>query len=446
MTATIVVVGDALLDIDIETSAERLSPDGPVPILDQQAYAERAGGAALSAALLVTDENVTVHLLTPLADDQDGRRLRSLIDGRIRLHGLPTTSATSVKTRLRCRGVTVTRVDRGDACADGIEVDSAALALIDTADAVLVSDYGRGTSENAAIRAAVEGRARTVPLVWDPHPRGAEPVPGTWLVTPNLGEARRLAGGTSDAVAAAGRLASALCARWQARAVAVTLAAEGAVLADGATVRAYPARPVAAQDSCGAGDCFAARATSALCNGRLLGEAVESAVAAATGYVARSGSVSSASTADGDWQEVVARVRARGGTVVATGGCFDLVHAGHVATLRAARRLGDALVVCLNSDRSVRELKGEGRPLQNERDRRAVLEALRAVDAVVVFDEPTPDRILAELQPDIWAKGGDYSASELPETAVLRDWGGEVVIVPYVAGRSTSRLVARARS
>ena len=139
-------------------------------------------------------------------------------------------------------------------------------------------------------------------------------------------------------------------------------------------------------------------------------------------------------------EDLVRRVRAAGGTVVATGGCFDLLHAGHVATLEAARRLGDCLVVCLNSDASVRRLKGAGRPLVPERDRVRVLAALGVVDAVTVFDETTPHAVLAALRPDVWVKGGDYAAPGLPEAELLAGWGGQVVVVPYLAGRSTTRL------
>jgi rfaE bifunctional protein nucleotidyltransferase chain/domain len=115
-----------------------------------------------------------------------------------------------------------------------------------------------------------------------------------------------------------------------------------------------------------------------------------------------------------------------------------------VATLAAARRLGDCLVVCLNSDDSVRRLKGDGRPLVPQRDRVRVLEALAAVDAVTVFVEDTPLAVLERIRPDVWVKGGDYSASALPETELLAGWGGEVVVVPYLAGRSTTRLVETA--
>ena len=139
---------------------------------------------------------------------------------------------------------------------------------------------------------------------------------------------------------------------------------------------------------------------------------------------------------------LVHEVRSAGGTVVATGGCFDLLHAGHARTLSAARALGDCLVVCLNSDDSVRALKGPERPIMGQDDRVELLLALDCVDAVVVFDEHTPDEALRRFRPDVWAKGGDYAASELPEAATLAEWGGRVVTVPFHPGRSTTRLAA----
>jgi rfaE bifunctional protein nucleotidyltransferase chain/domain len=137
-------------------------------------------------------------------------------------------------------------------------------------------------------------------------------------------------------------------------------------------------------------------------------------------------------------------VRAGGGTVVAAGGCFDLLHAGHIATLQSARSLGDCLVVCLNSDASVRRLKGPQRPLVRQADRARVLNALECVDAVVVFDEDTPAQILDRLRPHIWVKGGDYAGVDVPEAAVLERWGGQVVTLSYLPGHSTSQLASAA--
>jgi rfaE bifunctional protein nucleotidyltransferase chain/domain len=215
---------------------------------------------------------------------------------------------------------------------------------------------------------------------------------------------------------------------------------------------AVPA-PVAVGDPCGAGDSFAAAAAVRLAAGSLPSEAVRAAVLAASAFVAAGGAsrVAAAGFAFSEPRpaqaaELAERVRGGGGTVVATGGCFDLLHAGHVRMLQAARALGDCLIVCLNSDASVRRLKGPDRPLVGQDDRAAVLGALECVDAVAVFEEDDPRAILETLRPDVWAKGGDYALGDLPEAEVLASWGGRAVIVPYVSGRSTTRLIEVARA
>jgi rfaE bifunctional protein nucleotidyltransferase chain/domain len=290
-------------------------------------------------------------------------------------------------------------------------------------------------------------------------------VPGARLVTPNLAEVRKLAGdaGTGSTLAVAQRTGHLLRQRWRAGAVAVTCGADGAVLCHAGPTPLAIAAPAAADgDTCGAGDRFAATAALALAGGALVSEAVQQAVAAATDYVAAGGVAAALAPPSTDADEapeperigveeagrVVAAVRARGGTVVATGGCFDLLHIGHLATLRAARKLGDCLIVCLNSDASVRGLKGPDRPLTNEIDRGRLLAALDCIDAVVVFDEPTPEAVLSWLRPDVWVKGGDYAdgSSDLPEAELVQHWGGQTVIVPYLDGRSTTRTIAAAQA
>ncbi|HEU0127873.1 MAG TPA: PfkB family carbohydrate kinase, partial [Pseudonocardiaceae bacterium] len=294
--------------------------------------------------------------------------------------------------------------------------------------------------------------------VWDPHPGGSPPVVGAHLVTPNQEEARswgdRYAVAAPAGVSDLGALrayAAGLASAWQARAVVVTLGARGALLSygDGSPV-VTPAPPVHCVDPCGAGDRFAVSAALSLGEGSVLTEAVQAAVSAASAYVAAGGpaqlltprgpaGVVPPRTASGS--ELAARISEQGGVVVATGGCFDLLHAGHVATLRAARQLGDCLIVCLNSDDSVRRLKGPSRPLVPVEDRARVLEALECVDAVVIFDEDTPVQVLERLRPHVWAKGGDYAGASVPEASVLERWDGQAVVLPYLAGRSTSRIV-----
>ncbi|MEU4477352.1 PfkB family carbohydrate kinase [Micromonospora sp. NPDC023966] len=467
MTGPVVVLGDTLLDRDVEGVVNRLCPDSPVPVLEETTHADRPGGAGL-AAVFAAAQGAEVALVTALADDAGGARLGTLLTAAgVQLYALPLAGATPEKIRLRARGRVLLRHDRGGPAGDPGAPSEAVLRLLATASAVLVSDYGRGVARHPALRAALA--ATRAPVVWDPHPRGPAAVPGVSLATPNESEARELAKAPPGAsrLVTASRGAQALRRRWQAGAVAVTLGGDGALLCHaGSTPLVVPA-PAAEGDTCGAGDRFAAAATLALARGALVSEAVQEAVAEASAYVA-GGGVATALPAPvrtaapavvvggGDRigaaaaGEVVARVRAAGGTVVATGGCFDLLHAGHVATLQAARQLGDCLVVCLNSDASVAGLKGPERPVVPQGDRGRLLAALGCVDAVLIFDEPTPHAALSWLRPDIWVKGGDYAsgggAETLPEAEILARWGGHTVVVPYLDGRSTTDMIAAARS
>jgi rfaE bifunctional protein nucleotidyltransferase chain/domain/rfaE bifunctional protein kinase chain/domain len=442
----LVVVGDALLDVDIMGPVHRLCPDAPAPVVDVERELVRAGGAGLAATLAATDGVETV-LVTSLAPDADGERLRDRLSGHrlVRVVSSVLSGSTSVKTRVRGAGRSVARFDRGGGVAG--PATEQMLAALREADAVLVADYGRGMAADPRLRAVLADLAGRVPVVWDPHPRGPDPVPGAWLVTPNRDEARVATGvagtGPGWAVDAAARLRGA----WRCRAVAITLGGRGALLHHGGAPMAIPAPEVPVLDPCGAGDRFAVTATTGLLRGSSLDEAVGDAVLAAANFLADGGvsalgrPAAPAATGD-DAARVIERTRAAGGVVVAAGGCFDLLHTGHIRTLAAARALGDCLIVCLNSDHSVRRLKGPDRPINHQADRAEQLAALRCVDAVAVFDADTPIPLLRRLRPDLWVKGGDYSADDLPEARIVREWGGRAVAVPYHAGRSTTRLAA----
>ena len=476
----LVVVGDTLLDVDLEGTAGRLTPDAPVPVLDDLVERPRPGGAGL-AALMAAGDGHEVVLVTALGEDDAGRRTEALLPG-VRVVRLPFEGPTPVKTRVRAGGQSLLRLDSGSArgAFGALRPDLASEleALLSGATAVLVADYGRGTTGVPQLRRLLTALPSRVPLVWDPHPRGAGPVPGVRVVTPNEAEAETFACAVPGAVAellgvpdrtgglaGAGHRAAALVRHWQAQAVVVTLGERGALLSygggtadgpagTGGAPLVTPAPRVAGLDPCGAGDRFAVTLAASLGAGRVMTEAVQDAVEAAAAYVAGGGPASLRARpgpAPGPGsrvaaEELVARVGAQGGTVVATGGCFDLLHAGHVATLRAARQLGDCLVVCLNSDASVQRLKGPSRPLVPEADRAQVLEALEVVDAVVVFDEDTPVEAIRRLRPHVWAKGGDYAGADVPEAAVLGEWGGQAVVLPYLRGRSTTALVSTAAS
>ena len=452
----LVVVGDALLDRDLDGNAERLCPDAPVPVVDSPVERPRPGGAALAASLAAAD-GADVVLVTALADDEPGRQLAELLErAGVEVVDLGLDGRTPEKVRVQAGGRTLVRVDHGGAPGTVGAATAGARAALESAGAVLVADYGRGVAADAGVRRAVGRLLPHTPLVWDPHPRGPEPVAGLRLATPNAGEAARLVPQPSGSgTAAVATRARALADRWDAGAVAVTLGSRGALLVgpDGPPL-AVPA-PFADGDPCGAGDRFASAAAVALARGSLVSEAVEEAVQVASAFVAAGGaagfSVADLATEkqDGDVRPLdavalAARVRREGGTVVATGGCFDLLHAGHVHMLQAARSLGDCLLVCLNADDSVHRLKGPDRPLQSQDDRAAVLAALDCVDAVMIFHEDTPVQALEQLRPHLFAKGADYAVADLPEARTLARWGGEAVVLPYLQGRSSSRLMKEA--
>jgi D-beta-D-heptose 7-phosphate kinase/D-beta-D-heptose 1-phosphate adenosyltransferase len=456
----LVIVGDAMLDVDLEGSATRLSPEAPVPVVDTERIWHRPGGAGLAALLAARHEDDVV-LVAGIADDDDGRRLRELLhDSGVGVAALPMAGATVTKTRVRARGQSVLRIDRGDATPVPGPLPSDVADVLAAARSICVADYGAGATALPALRAALCAAALRVPVVWDPHPRGCTPIRGCALVTPNDAEAQHFCGDVGSP--------EALREKWRANALCVTLGARGARVflrnAPGCHVGVpeLAAAGAVRADVCGAGDRFAVAAAVALGDGADPRAAVVAAVDAAARFVAAGGAAAvstpapipglgSRATASDDPSatDVIAltrRLQADGRTVVATGGCFDLLHTGHVRLLRHARRLGDALIVLINSDDSVRALKGDGRPIVSAADRARVLSALACVDGVAVFDEPTPEVVLQRLRPNVWVKGGDYAVDDLPEADVVRHNGGEVVIVPIVAGYSSSNLIAAARS
>ncbi|WP_406634406.1 PfkB family carbohydrate kinase [Pseudarthrobacter quantipunctorum] len=459
----IVVVGDVMLDVDLSGEATRLSPDAPVPVVDVSGVKRRAGGAGLVARMLAED-GWPVTLVTVLGDDDAGRQLEAHLAG-VRLVSGPSGHPSPVKTRVRAGSHPVVRFDQGCGKAPVPEASPAMLRAVEQAGVIIVADYGRGLAENPQLRDLLARLAGSVPIIWDPHPSGPQPVPGVAVVTPNLAEASKAAGAyanlqdtaTQDPAARAGRI---LMEHWQSRAVLVTKGEQGAVLLQQGSdsAQAVPAPRVEAGDPCGAGDRLAASLAVHLLAGRELGEAARLAVHDAADFLA-SGGVSALPDPAGPTAAapkppnqaagrlrtseplLLARaVRDNGGTVVATGGCFDLLHAGHVRSLAAARELGDCLIVCLNSDDSVRRLKGPERPIISQQDRAELLLAMECVDAVMVFDEDTPEAALERLRPDIWVKGGDYKGARLPEADLVEKWGGRCLTVPYHPARSTTGL------
>jgi rfaE bifunctional protein nucleotidyltransferase chain/domain/rfaE bifunctional protein kinase chain/domain len=462
-----VVIGDVLLDREIEGRCERLCPDAPAPVVDQSSSTRRPGGAGL-AALLARRHVDDVTVITLLADDDGAGEIREMFDhAGVAVVAAVVSGLTPEKIRISAQDRPLLRLDRGGLSGCRAPLPSAFVAsarrAIEYADAVLVADYGqRGVD---VLLDAVGGAIDEVPVVWDPHPKGAVPRRGVAVVTPSQAEAAAACGGASSAVGPrpAGRRrtdgdvmmaiehSETLVRRWGVGSVATTCGAAGAVLVrDESSPLVVPSPHVhTVVDTCGAGDAFASATAAALACGAVLSEAIGQAVRIASAFVGEGGA-RGVRLDDGpggrdalpgfDRILTPAGAAQRSNVVVAAGGCFDILHAGHVQMLEQARLLGDRLVVLVNSDDSVRRLKGPRRPVNTAHDRAAVLRALTCVDEVVIFDDDTPHALLRHLRPQLFVKGGDY-AGELGESSVMKEWGGAVVTLPYLAGRSTTGIL-----
>jgi D-beta-D-heptose 7-phosphate kinase/D-beta-D-heptose 1-phosphate adenosyltransferase len=464
----VAVLGDVMLDAYVWGDVQRVSPDAPVPVVDLRRRSSAAGGAA-NVALNLAAAGAKVALVGIVGDDASGRALRELLaEAGVDDAGIVTDPSrrTTTKTRVVARGQQLIRLDEEDRehmeAAASPERDRLVREALDGADGVLISDYAKGFVDGDLVRAVARTVAGPIPIVVDPKARDVARYRGCTAITPNRAEAEAASGRAiaSDADVTAAALAiSAACGAVQ---VLVTRGDRGLSLWDGRRVTHVPARAREVYDVTGAGDTVIAYFALGLAAGIEPADAAFLANAAGSVAVSKvgttvvtpedvvrsleTGALTSSKILDQrQARAFVERERSRGRRIVFTNGCFDLLHAGHVHLLDRAREQGDVLVVAVNSDASIRRLKGPERPLVSEGDRTRVLAALDAVGAVVVFEEDTPQALIEALHPDVLVKGGDYSVSQI----VGADWvlahGGRVATIPLVMGRSTTALVEAIR-
>ncbi|WP_376796340.1 D-glycero-beta-D-manno-heptose 1-phosphate adenylyltransferase [Thermogemmatispora sp.] len=483
------ILGDVMLDTYLEGTASRLCQEGPVPVVTRTGEYHLPGGAANTAAN-VEALGAEALLVSVVGCDQSASLLRAALRrSQVSLDWLVSDPAldTLHKVRILADGQYVVRFDEGGIQQLAPLTEQHLLATLEAAYAcchlVIVSDYRYGVVSEAVIKQLerLQTRQPKVLLVDSKALGRFRSLPAT-VVTPNYLEARlcvseRLPNASHRAapveIEEARQVGEQLLDLLRCSAVVITLAEQGALLLDRqGLVRHLPASPAVRASEVGAGDSFATALALALAAGASLVEAGTIACEAAALAVAQRW------TATVRQQELLQRVslracleepgslaererhsqaeRARlaerlekerlaGRRIVFTNGIFDLLHAGHVHFLRRAKALGDLLVVGVNSDRSVRRLKGEGRPINSEGDRLALVSALDMVDHALLFEEETPTELILALRPHLHVKGGDYLAEILPEAEAVRAVGGQVVILPLLPARSTSALIARIR-
>lgn len=468
---TIAVIGDVMLDIYVSGDVKRISPEAPVPIILVSEERSVAGGAANVAANLAA---LGAKVLLVGVSGVDGERESLLaelrVKGNIDYSRVIPLSDRPTSTKLRVIGghQQIVRIDREDirplAPATEAELLVATCSAIDAADAVVISDYGKGVCSNVLLETAIE-RARGAGkiILVDPKRRDFSAYYGATLLTPNR---RELADATQMTCETDAEAASAA-------AKASTLTGSDLVLTRSEKgVSFFPINgdpihlPTVAQgvfDVSGAGDTVVATLAAALAVDLPMSDALQLANHAAgivvsklgtatvtLDEIARSFSIDLVSSQDGQIMPLTEVVALRfkwaedNLTVGFTNGCFDLLHPGHVSLLRHAALACDRLIVGINSDASVRRLKGATRPVQSEAARAAVLGAIRGVSAVLVFDEETPRDLINKVQPDVLIKGADYSISEVVGADIVIARGGQVVLSPLAVGHSTTNLIARA--
>lgn len=466
----VAVLGDLILDEYLDATMQRISREDATPVLDIGAQEFSPGGAG-NVARNVVALGGECTLITATGDDPAGRTaLAALAAAGVQARGPLACPArqTRTVTRVSAHGHQVARLDRGSTdpvCGDVLHALLGALrTALAQAQALIVSDYEHGVVSEAMLRRLPQLLAQFpgVAVVVDAkHPGRLRALRPT-AVTPNRTEAVQVLGldqiGPDPSWAA--RHGERLLELTGADLAAVTLDSDGAVLiGHGTAPRAIRPHPVSAVRAIGAGDVFAAALALGL--GARVGAPIATELACAAASLAVEAPLTALCTSD----QLAARerpqskvvpasrlgalgdsLRREGRSVAFTNGCFDILHSGHVAFLQAARGSAQTLVVGLNSDRSVRALKGPGRPVNTLADRVAVLAALECVDYIVEFDEATAESLIASLRPDRFVKGAGYSLQTLPEAALLRSLGIDIEFLPVSEAHLTSRIVQRIRA
>ena len=472
--ATVLCVGDLMLDDFVYGDVARISPEAPAPVIVVRREEKLIGGAG-NVARGIAALGASSIFVGVMGEDEAGRLVaRAFLEDcpAVETHLMVDPSRpTTRKVRFvsEQHSTHLLRADWELAQPVSAEIErsiiNACTGVIPRADAVILSDYAKGVLSPRVIRAVIDtARTNGKPVIVDPKGADFSIYRGATLITPNrkeLAEAtRRAVASEAEIVAAAQELARIV----ECDAVLVTRSEAGMTLYDKATGSLHvPAYPVKVRDVSGAGDTVAAVLAVMLATQADFEQAVRAANAAAAVVVGKRGTstvtaaelrariLPSASLAPEekivfDWtvlDERIAEWRRHDLRIGFTNGCFDLLHPGHVKLLTAARAACDRLVVGLNSDASVRRLKGEGRPVQDEQSRAEVLAALEAVDLVVVFEQDTPLDLLRRVRPTVLVKGADYTLDQVVGRELVEADGGEVMLVDLVPGHSTTRLVGK---
>lgn len=465
--AKVLVIGDVMLDRFWHGAATRISPEAPVPVVKVAGVDDRPGGAG-NVAINLAALGVETTLSGLVGDDEHAKQLRSAVEAKgVRWSVMPCPADTIVKLRVLSRNQQLIRMDFEAPLDDYADESFLQYAsnLIAEHDVVLLSDYAKGTLTNIEALISACGVLNT-PVLVDPKGADFSRYAGATLITPNLSEFEAVVGACHQDDTVISARARDLCEQHGFEAVLVTRSERGMTLQskEGEPLH-LPALAREVFDVTGAGDTVISAMAAGLASQDSFENSTRLANVAAglvvgkvgTATVTREELQGALLQSEGDVQDLpafgvvteqeavaaVARLKAEGQRVVMTNGCFDLLHPGHVTYLSQAAALADVLIVAVNDDASVTRLKGPDRPINGIESRMSVLAGLRSVSYVVAFSEDTPARLIEAISPDVLVKGGDYTIKEIAGHEHVLESGGEVIILEFVEGFSTTATIKR---
>lgn len=463
--ATVLVVGDVMLDQYWHGNTRRISPEAPVPIVHVRDDEMRAGGAS-NVALNITALGAHAKLLGITGDDENAKKLETLLaNQKIDCHFQRSKKHdTTLKLRIIAQSQQMIRLDFED---DFFDIDKAPLLkkfeqLLNDTDIVIFSDYNKGTLSDVKSMILL-AKEKNIPTIVDPKGTDFSKYLGATLITPNWLEFETVAGQckTEEQLLKKGE---ALRKSLALDALLITRGEAGmSLMRENTPLFHLPTYAREVFDVTGAGDTVIGTLAASLAAGAKIEDAVALANLAA-GIVVRKLGTATASLAEihdalkladeigygviseDELEQVIKISHNRGEKIIMTNGCFDLLHTGHIDYLQKARELGDKLVVAVNSDESVRKLKGSSRPINNLEQRMTLLAVLECVDWVVPFTEETPEQLYCHVLPDVIVKGGDYQADDVAGGECIKANGGEVKIISFLEGYSTSRIIEKIKN
>ena len=469
----VIVVGDLMLDCYLKGAVERISPEAPVPVLNVNEESYGLGGAA-NVAINLSSLGVSVRLFGLIGDDADGRRLIGILEdeniGNVGI--IKNSSAPTVKkTRLIAANQQIVRIDSEAAKPCSNELGLEMLERLSTAvkqnppNGIIISDYLKGTITDFTSKEIVKlGRENGVFIAVDPKGGDFSKYRGVTLITPNKKEAETASGISISDDSSLQKAFDSIFTQTNAEIALITRGGEGISFAEhSGSFNSIGSKAREVFDVTGAGDTVVSTVVLGLLSEFGLESSVQIANRAAGLVVMRLGAArltqaeltvelndnllghSKKYLMSAELSNVIGARKDKGEKIVFTNGCFDLFHIGHLTLLNEAKRLGDVLIVGLNTDASARRLKGEQRPLIKQNERANLLAALECVDHVTLFEEDTPLELIKLLKPDVLVKGGDYSLDEIVGREFVESLGGRVVILPLVEGISTTELIDKIR-